>query len=125
LFFVLVLVILSVNWAGRGDPELQLGTTMWGRLAPVAGVLLGVIWQLLDRRDLADRLLVPALGFSLMVTLHFASSGVFTRLTGLFLGLGVVAGLILSEQWLRRSAKVAASSSDGPGGSSAVPSRHI
>lgn len=94
---------MSVNWGGRSGPDLQLDASLWGRLAPCAGLLLGGVRQLVDRRDLADRLLFPALSFVLVAVLHLLASGAFTTLSGLFMGLGVLVGLILTEQWLRRS----------------------
>jgi hypothetical protein len=108
LFFLVVLGILSVNWSGKGDPQVHLDTSIWGRLSPLAGLLLGVLWQVVDRRDLTDRLRVPALVFAGAALLQGILDQTTIRPTGVSLGIGVAAGLILGEAWLRRSAKMTA-----------------
>jgi hypothetical protein len=108
LFFLVVLGTLLVNWSGTGDPLVHLDTSIWGRLSPIAGLLLGVLWQVVDRRDLTDRLRVPAMVFAGAALLQGILDQTTIRPTGLTLGIGVGAGLILGEGWLRRSAKMTA-----------------
>lgn len=102
-FFVVVLVLVSINWAGSESVEVPLGDGIWARLMPLAGVALGAIWQLVDRRDLTKRLTVAAVLVVLGGLLHAVTGDLFTEMPGLFTGIGLVAGLVLTEQWLRRS----------------------
>lgn len=102
-FFVVVLAIGSINWGGSESVEVPLGDGAWARLMPLAGVALGALWQLLDRRDLTKRLTVPAALVVLGGLLHAATGNVFVQMPGLFTGVALVAGLVLTEQWLRWS----------------------
>ena len=70
---------------------------------PLAGAVLGAIWQLVDRRDLTKRLTAAAVLFIIAGLLQALTGDVFTEMPGLFTGIGLVAGLVLTEQWLRRS----------------------
>ncbi len=74
----------------------------------VAGLVLGAAWQVLYRRDLVDRLIVPTVALCVGVGLTLVSGQefVFDDETGsaesvlLYVG-GVLAGLVLGEQLLR------------------------
>ena len=102
-FFVVILALASINWAGSESVEVPLGDGVWARLMPLAGAVLGAIWQLVDRRDLTKRLTVAAVLFIIAGLLQALTGDVFTEMPGLFTGIGLVAGLVLTEQWLRRS----------------------
>lgn len=70
--------------------------------APLLGLAMGALWQALNRRDLADRLIVPA-----VLSLFGMAAGVIGHdgaiRVGVFLySVGVVSGLVITEQWLRR-----------------------
>jgi hypothetical protein len=102
-FFVVILALSSINWAGSESVEVPLGDGIWARLMPLAGAVLGAIWQLVDRRDLTKRLTVAAVLFVMTGLLQAVTGDVFTQMPGLITGIGLVAGLVLTEQWLRRS----------------------
>jgi hypothetical protein len=75
----------------------------------VAGLVLGAAWQLLYRRDVVDRLTVPTVLACLAVGFVLASGEVLVvgdesaPTEGVLLyGGGVLAGLVLAEQYLRR-----------------------
>jgi ABC-type nitrate/sulfonate/bicarbonate transport system permease component len=75
----------------------------------VAGLVLGAAWQLLYRRDLVDRLIVPTVVMCVVVGLRLVSGeellvddeAVSPESVLLYVG-GVLAGLILAEAYLRR-----------------------
>lgn len=68
----------------------------------------GAVWQALYRRDLADRLVVLSSLFvvGMLVVLIPGSSLEKDSGTGAGMG-GLVAGLVLTEQWLRRRDRAA------------------
>jgi peptidoglycan/LPS O-acetylase OafA/YrhL len=101
-FFVVILAVASINWAGSETVEVPLGDGIWARLIPLAGAVMGAIWQLVDRRDLTKRLTVAAVLFVVAGLLQAVTGDVFTEVPGVFTGIGLVAGLVLAEQWLRR-----------------------
>jgi hypothetical protein len=92
------LVVPSLDWPG-------LGTTDQGKYlagGTVLGLCLGVFWQLVARRDLADRLILVAFvtviaGFLPLM----AEGGIRYRPATTHTALALVAGLVLTEQWLR------------------------
>ncbi|MFC7597539.1 hypothetical protein ACFQU3_19645 [Terrabacter sp. GCM10028922] len=102
-FFGVVLALGSIKWAGSESVEVPLGDGTLARLMPLAGMAIGSLWQLLDRRDLAKRLTVPALFVVIGGLLQAATGDVSAQVQGMVTGLGLVAGLVLAEQWLRRS----------------------
>lgn len=105
--FVLPLVALGVG-RSTGDDVTQRGDLL---VVVVAGLVCGVAWQLLYRRDLVDRLTYFAAFFvvstGLMVVLPDAQFGSAAVGTTVALG-GVLAGLVYTEQWLRGRAERAA-----------------
>ncbi|WGY02349.1 hypothetical protein QI633_00995 [Nocardioides sp. QY071] len=75
----------------------------------LAGLVLGAVWQLLVRRDLVARLTVPAVfacigvGVVLLSREELVTDEPAYSIEGLVLYLGgVLAGLVLTEQYLRR-----------------------
>ena len=79
-----------------------------GELAEISLVCLaaGVLWQVLHRRDLADRLTHFASAFTvfaaLFVVLSFGEVGRITQAGSLGVSVGgVIAGLVWAEQWFR------------------------
>ena len=69
-FFVVVFGAFFSRALRHGPQKTSLGDGAPARLAPLAGVALGVSWQLVDRRDLADRLTVMAVFLSSRNTSH-------------------------------------------------------
>ncbi|MFD1246236.1 hypothetical protein ACFQ3F_00405 [Nocardioides ginsengisoli] len=77
----------------------------------VAGLLAGAGWQLLYRRDLAERLTFPAVAVSIAVGVTLVSGEeialgdrtVSAESVLLYAG-GVLVALVLTERWLRRAA---------------------
>lgn len=105
-FFVLVLLLGSVRWLGAGD-EISTGDGWASRLLPVLGLAVGFLWQLVYRRDLADRLLLPALSVVLGTVLGSLFGQTFITVSGVLLGGGLLSGLVLTEHWLRRRSTTA------------------
>lgn len=101
-FFVVVLAIGSINWGGSENVEVPLGDGAWARLMPLAGVALGALWQLLDRRDLTQRLTAPAVFVAIAALVQVATGDVSLVVLQAGAGFGLVAGLVLAEQGLRR-----------------------
>jgi hypothetical protein len=82
-------------------PAIPMADTGWRYLvASLAGVMVGACWQVLGRRDLADRLLWPAVLIVPASLLFLVRSGDYRPAMAQAL-LGVVAGLVLAEQLLR------------------------
>lgn len=106
-FFVLVLFLVSVRWLGAGD-EISTGEGWGPRLLPVLGSVVGSLWQLVYRRDLADRLLLPALSVVLGTVLGALFGQTYITVSGVLLGGGLLSGLVLTEHWLRRRSITAA-----------------
>jgi hypothetical protein len=105
--FVLPLVALGVG-RSAGDEVTQRGDLL---VVVVAGLVCGVAWQLLYRRDLVDRLTYFAAFFvvsmGLVVVLPDAYIGSAAVGTTVAVG-GVLTGLVYTEQWLRGRAERAA-----------------
>lgn len=101
-FFVVVLFATGV----RIGQEVTVQPTAWNRIYPIVGAVLGVVWQLVDRRDLADRLVFPAVffGFAPIVLAAVTSppEQPSVDLTRMLFAAGVLAGLVGCEHWLRR-----------------------
>lgn len=101
-FFVVVFFAASVP-AGQ---EVTVQSTALNRIYPLVGAVLGAVWQLVDRRDLADRLVFPALflGVAPLVLVAVTSprEQASVDLTRVLFAAGVLAGLVGCEQWLRR-----------------------
>ncbi|KAA1423174.1 hypothetical protein [Nocardioides antri] len=110
--FIMPLGALGVGRAA-GDEVTQPGDLL---VVVVVGLVCGVAWQLLYRRDLVDRLTYFAAFFvvsmGLMVVLPEAEIG--SAPLGSTVALcGVLAGLIYTEQWLRSRAERAANLRSG------------
>ena len=70
-------------------------------LTMLLGLVMGGLWQILNRRDLADRLLFPAL-VCLVAVVSSALSPDGSYFVGeLLYAVGLVTGLVLAEQLLR------------------------
>ena len=87
-------------------PEAFYGPPMGQRwqtaVAVLVGVTVGVLWQLLHRRDLADRLLVPALLVAAYMGAWMSVEKGRVSVGLLLFAAGLVAALVLTEQVLRR-----------------------
>lgn len=71
-------------------------------LALVLGLGAGILWQVLDRRDVVNRLRFPAVAL-LAGLVVFAGLGVGTLSTDVLAsGACMAAGLVLTELWWRR-----------------------
>ncbi|QIK66397.1 hypothetical protein G7072_08520 [Nocardioides sp. HDW12B] len=98
-----LLPLLAVLWASETGAE---GRTTGRELFTVAVVCVaaGAAWNLLHRRDLADRLTHLAACFSVVVVIHlgYAWDSAVSSSAGTGWGLlGVVTGLVWAEQWSR------------------------
>ena len=71
-------------------------------VAVLVGVTVGVLWQLLHRRDLADRLLVPALLVAAYMGAWMSVEKGRVSVGLLLFAAGLVAALVLTERVLRR-----------------------
>lgn len=106
-FFAVVMMFLMVP--GTAGQHVLVENSPWNSAYPWVGMVLGVVWQVVDRRDLADRLLIPAfilvlggLVGPLTDLLHLTTSRGELDVTHTLFGTGVLSGLVLTEQWLRR-----------------------
>lgn len=74
---------------------------LWVRAMLPIGLALGAVWQAIDRRDLADRLTL----LSVLIVGSAALSlvpGLRVSLVHLLSFMGVIAGLVLTERFLRQ-----------------------
>jgi peptidoglycan/LPS O-acetylase OafA/YrhL len=82
-------------------PSMPMAETGWRyTAASVGGLAIGALWQVLGRRDLADRLLVVALLMIPSAFVFLVDSGNYTPATAQAC-LCIVAGLVLAEQGWR------------------------
>ncbi len=67
----------------------------------LAGIAVGVLWQWFSPRELAPRLVFAAAAFVLVVIFTFLPIGDEMRMDNrqLFLGLGVISGLVIANWW--------------------------
>lgn len=65
-----------------------MGDSVWARLLPLTGLALGAIWQLVDRRDLTNRLTVAAVLVVLLLLLHAGFGGGYVHVPGVSAGAG-------------------------------------
>lgn len=98
------LTAIVVNWNKDSNPQLPIQGA-WGHFSPVIGVMIGIAWQLLDRRDLASRLFFPAIALALFLIIDAFTQSMLMSPVGTLVGVGIVAGLIMAELWLRRGDK--------------------
>lgn len=96
-------VVVALGLGGSIWPKIEVGHQgLVFAAATVLGLVLGLLWQLFWRRDLADRLIAPALllivgGFVPLILdqVEFTPAAMYALVT-------VTAGLIVAEQWHRR-----------------------
>lgn len=74
---------------------------LWVRVALPLGLVLGALWQVLSRRDLADRLTLLSVLTVGSATLSLVP-GLRVSLVQLLSSMGVIAGLVLTERFLRQ-----------------------
>lgn len=86
-----------------GWPRLDVSGQTWHFAAGTAlGLALGVFWQAVARRDLADRLVLLSVVVILTGVLPVLVGPGNYRPAAVQAALSIVAGLVLTEQWLRR-----------------------
>lgn len=95
-------------WAALGFGEELVATNMasarWLSVAFMCGAVAGVLWQVLYRRDLVDRLTFFA-GLILALVAFGAIGGARVSMQNsageTFAGLGILAALVFTERWQR------------------------
>lgn len=96
-WYVVVATVLILGPSGMvAVPE-----SPWVRAGLPLGMALGVVWQVVHRRDLADRLAVLA-AVSLLGAVAMFMPGLRMSLFHLLAVQGIVVGLVLTEQVIRR-----------------------
>lgn len=85
-----------------GDREMvERAEQLWQGGLGLAGVAIGLLWQWYSPRELAPRLFVAAAAFVCLSILQLLpiGGGWFSADRQLYLGLGVVSGLVLASWW--------------------------
>ncbi|WBQ07497.1 hypothetical protein [Kribbella sp. CA-293567] len=91
---------VSVHLPGQTE-TIQRTEQLWFGGLGLAGVAIGLLWQWYSPRDLAPRLFIAAGGFVLVSILQLLpTAGEWNSADRqLYLGLGVVSGLVLANWW--------------------------
>ena len=94
--FVVPVLVCSVDWRALAPEQVALSLSFF------AGLAAGVAWQRLYRRDLVDRLFgLSVLAVVLMAVVMLPGWQADSGAWGDADWLGVLVGLILSEEWSR------------------------
>jgi len=91
---------LGIYLPGDGEP-IGRADQYWLAGLGLAGIAVGMLWQWFSPRELAPRLIFPAAAFILVVFFTLLPIGDDMRQDDrqLFLGLGVISGLIIANWW--------------------------
>ncbi|WP_404352351.1 hypothetical protein LG324_05395 [Phycicoccus jejuensis] len=112
-----IVPFLGLVAAGGIGPHVSASPAL--TLASIVGLGIGLMWQLVDRKDIADRLTWLSVLFAIGAFLQFlsgvTSGSVALHLPALFFGFGVTSSVVLAEAYLRRRDR-----SRGPTGGDAL-----